>query len=647
MKKFYSIVFVMLATTGILSAQHADDPVLFTFGNESVTVSEFEYVYNKSNPNHNSQNIQDLKDYLELYINFKLKVKEARDLQIDTLPKVQHELNIYQSQLLQSYIDKEILDALTQSTYDRLTKDVKVSHIMISVKPGAPPADTLRAYNKIMNLRNRIIKGEAFDKVAKEASDDQSAKENGGNIGYITALQIPFLSFEDAAYNTPVGTVSMPIRTRLGYHLLMPTDIIPARGKIMVAHILIETGPKATNEEINAARDKAQMIYDQLKQGADFDELAAQYSDDKQTAKSGGKLPVFGVGRMVAPFEQAAFALQKDGDISEPVQTQFGFHIIKRLQKIDIQPYETIKDELEKKVKKDNRYKEAQQHLLAQYKKEYGYMEFPSRLDACSVYIDSSIYKGKWHQPEHLENDQAILMIGDKSYYQSDFLNFIQINQSKIRSGNFNSIIQQHYQQFSLQKLEEFAFTDRYPEYAYLAKEYVDGTLLFKLTEDKVWSKAMQDSAGLSEYYEAHKTEYMWGKRVQAAIYHVSDIKSAKKIKRWSKKMTKEEIMMKLNTDPSNPVVNITENLYEKGQDSLIDQYFETIGWSDMLLSDSGTVSMVWVKKQFDAMPKSLDEAKGYFISDYQDYLEKAWIKSLRKKYPVKINTSVLQSLAH
>ena len=644
MKKFYSILFVVLATIAALQAQHTDDPILFTFGNESVKVSEFQYVYNKSNQNEENKSLQDLKSYLELYINFKLKVKEARELQIDTLAKVQSELSVYQSQLLQSYIDKEILDKLTQSTYDRLTKDIRVSHIMVLVKPGSPPADTLVAYNKIMNLRNRIIKGEAFDKVAREASDDKSAKENGGNIGFITALQIPFLAFEDAAYNTAVGTVSMPIRTKLGYHLVMPTKAEPAHGQIVVAHILIQTAQNATIEQIATARDKAQSVYNQLIDGADFDEMAAQYSDDKQTAEAGGKLPVFGVGRMVAAFEQAAFSLKNDGDISEPVQTQFGFHIIKRVQKIDVQPYEMMKDELEKRVKKDNRYKNAQKHLLAKYKKEYGYMEFPNRLAACAVYLDSSIYKGVWHKPIDIDNNQTILMIGSRSYKENDLMSFIQINQSKVRSGSFESMIQKHFEQFGLQKLEEVAFSDRYPEFSYLAKEYVDGTLLFKLTEDKVWSKAMQDSAGLNEYYENHKTEHMWGNRVQAAIYTVSDIKSAKKVKRWSKKMTKETIMLKLNVD--RPVVNITENLYEKGQDSRIDPYFDLQGWSDMVVSDSGTVSMVWVKNHFDPMPKSLDEAKGYFISDYQDYLEKEWIKALRDKYLVIVNDSVLQSLA-
>ncbi len=647
MKQILLSVFLGVLFQSVIAQ---DDPVLFTYGNDSVRVSEFMYTFNKSNPKDVVPTEQDIRDYLELYINFKLKVKEARDLRIDTLPGVINELNIYRAQLLQSYIDKEILDKLTKETYDRLTKDVDVSHIMVSLKPDAPPEDTLRAYNKIMSLRNRIMSGEKFEDVARDASEDPSAKENGGHIGYITALQIPFLTFEDAAYSTPVGAVSMPVRTKLGYHLVKVNEVKPAWGEIEVAHILIKTPKNVTEAQIEKAREKADSLYKALLDSASFEDLARKYSDDKSTAGIGGKLPRFGVGRMVPIFERTAFSLQHDGDIAAPVQTQYGFHIIKRLHAYPVKPYEEMKEDLEKRIKRDNRYKRAEKQLLAAYRKEYSYMEFPGRVAACAAYLDSSIYKGKWHRPSKLDDDPVVLMIAGQAWHASDLLQYIRENQSKIRSGSFENMVKKHFEQFSTQKLEEYAFTQRYPEFRYLEQEYVDGTLLFKLTEEKVWSKAMKDTSGLEEFYNQHKENHMWGPRVDAWVCQVNSKKAGRLVKLWSKRKSPEDIMLKLNADPDHPQVNITSRYYEKGDESLIDPWFDQTGWTDLIENPEGSewkYHRVWIRQKLEPVPKSLDEAKGFFISDYQDFLEKMWIADLREKYPVLVNEGVLQTLFH
>jgi peptidyl-prolyl cis-trans isomerase SurA len=322
-------------------------PVLLTIAGTPVSKDEFEKVYRKNNQKLDSYDMKDLREYLELYINYKLKVKEAESLKLDTGITFINELKGYRKQLAQPYMsDKEVTDALIKEAYERLQKDVRASHILINLAPDALPKDTLEVYNRALKIRDMISRGADFEKVARDSSNDPSAKDNGGDLGYFTGMQMVY-PFETAAYNTKPGNLSMPVRTKFGYHIIKVHDIREAQGEIKVAHIMVKLGSDASENYAATAKNKIDEIYSKLKSGEQFEDLAIKYSDDKGSAKNGGQLPPFGTGRMVPEFEKAAFDLKKDNDISVPVKTSYGWHIIKRLEKKDVPSFEQKKNEID------------------------------------------------------------------------------------------------------------------------------------------------------------------------------------------------------------------------------------------------------------------------------------------------------------
>jgi peptidyl-prolyl cis-trans isomerase SurA len=324
MKSLHLLLFVFWFSLIQFPAMAQDkSAAVLTIDGEATSLEEFENIFRKNNRDSAISRLS-LDEYMELFINFKLKVKEARELGMDTVSKFKTELEGYRAQLARPYLtDTDKLNDLVQEAYRNMGEEVRAMHILVNCAANAAPADTIKAYNRIAALRERVVNGEDFTSVAKSqgGSDDPSVKDNGGDLGYFTAFQMVY-PFEQAAYSTPVGKVSQPVRTRYGYHILYVVDKRKARGEIRVAHIVVK--PKAeANGELNA-QTKIQEIYQKLKSGeSTFEELSAKFSDDASSAKKGGELPWFGTGKMVAEFEDAAFSILKDGDFSEPFKTDF------------------------------------------------------------------------------------------------------------------------------------------------------------------------------------------------------------------------------------------------------------------------------------------------------------------------------------
>ena len=300
-----------------------------TVAGKNITKTEFEAIYHKNNTKNAASDTKSLEDYMQLFINFKLKVKEAEELGLDTVSAFKNELEGYRKQLAAPYLtDNEVNDKLLKEAYERMKKDVRASHILIKCDAGALPKDTLAAYNKAISARNRVVKGEDFAKVAKELSDDPSAKDNGGDLGYFTSMQMVY-PFEDVAFKTAKGAISEPIRTQFGYHIIKVLDRRPSQGQITVAHIMVRSNPGMPEEDSIAARKKIFDIYDRLKKNENFSSLALEFSDHTDSKTKGGVLPAFGTGTMVPSFENAAFALKDTNSFSMPFQTPFGWHIVK------------------------------------------------------------------------------------------------------------------------------------------------------------------------------------------------------------------------------------------------------------------------------------------------------------------------------
>lgn len=655
MKKFFGS-FLSLALAGSLAAQVSNDNrILFTVGNDPVTVSEFEYVYNKNNINNQADYSQkSLSDYLALYENFRLKVKEAEAMKLDTITSLKNELEGYRKQLAKSYLtDREISDKLIEEAYERSKKEINASHILVRVDENANPADTLAAYKKIMALRKRIEKGEAFEKVAKEGSEDPSAKTNEGNIGWFTVFGTIY-PFETAAYNAKPGEVSMPVRTEFGYHLVKVNQVRDARGQIHVAHLLLRFPEGAIKAQRDSVKRKIDSLYTLIVTGkTSFEEAVRNNSDDKATRVKDGELQWFGSGapvRMVPEFEDAAFELAKDGDISEPVMTQFGWHIIKRLERKGMQPFNEVKADMKKRVERDSRSQVAKTILINRIKKENSFTEFPNVKSDFIVQVDSAIFKGNWKAADALlDSKKALFTLAGKEYTQGDFASYIEKNAKRRADKGKDALLNEYYDSYvnaRLLEYEESMLETKKPEFKALMKEYHDGILLFELMDRMVWTKAVKDTTGLEEYRKKNESKYMWGNRADVVIFNTNDEKlAASAAKLAAKGKSAEEIKAKLNKEGSRSKVSTIEGKYEKGQYEVVDKIEWKAGVTPVEKLNDSSFRFVWVKQLVGPEPKNLKEAKGYIVSDYQEYLEKTWLADLRNKYPIKVDEKVLQSL--
>ncbi|RYU84280.1 peptidylprolyl isomerase [Hymenobacter persicinus] len=516
-------------TTKPLTA--AKQPVVETLGTTEVPASEFAYVYRKNNssaPEYGTK--ASVSEYLDLYTNFKLKVLEAEKRGLDTTRAFKQELEGYKQQLAQPYLtEKSVTDQLVREAYDRMSKEVNASHILIRITPDADPKDTLAAYQKVMALRQRVTSGEDFNKVASEASEDPSARENGGKLGYFTAMQMVY-PFESAAYKTKVGEVSQPVRTRFGYHLIKVNDIRQAQGEIKVAHLMIRATPGMPKADSLTAKKKIDELYSRLKRKENWEKLVAQFSEDAGSAANGGELPPFGTGRMIPSFEEAAFKLQNPGDLAAPVQTPYGWHIIKLIEKQSVPKFEDMEPALKSKVSKDSRSELNRAAFLKRIRTENSFTENAASKEYVLAKADTALVHGRFKYMAPAATAKATKAAGDNSplftikgkpYLVKDFLTYAQQNQRARPGAEPRFTMQQLYDQYADQQLTDYEkanLENKYEDYRMLVKEYRDGILLFQLMDEKVWSKAIEDTVGLQKFFTENQGKYQWDSRVQGTV---------------------------------------------------------------------------------------------------------------------------------
>jgi peptidyl-prolyl cis-trans isomerase SurA len=637
-----------LLTIGSAVAQKNNDAVLMTIGSTKVTVAEFVNVYHKNNTTATAaaNENKSLNDYVDLFVNFKLKVKEAEELKLDTAKSFKDELAGYRKQLAQPYLtDKDVNEKLLKETYGRLEEDVKASHILVKVSENALPKDTLAAYNKIMKIRERVLKGEDFNKVASEKgiSDDP----NGGDLGYFTALQMVY-PFESAAYNTKVGEISMPVRTRYGYHIVKVTDRRKAQGEVLVAHIMVKAQANASKEDSLNAYTKITEIYNKLKAGSNFEELATQFSDDKQSSKKGGQLQWFGTNRMPAEFEKTSFALKTKGDYSQPIKTKYGWHIIKLIDKRGLASFDDMKNELKEKVSKDSRSQVGRASLIAKIKKEYKCKENAQALSDFYPLMDSTLFEGRWEPSKAKSLKKTMFNFNDKVFTQTDFANYIASHQGKRPKMDVRMLIDQLYKQFEDETAiayEEGRLDQKYPEFKALMEEYHDGILLFQLTDQKVWSKAVKDTTGSKEFYEKNKANYMWDERADATVYSCSNQQIANQVRTFlNDNKAGKDIQAELNKD-SQLNLQVESRTFSKGENEFVDKNWKAGISPDIVSEKDKKVIIVAVNKIQLPGQKTYQDARGLVTADYQNYLEKQWLTELKKKYAVTIDKNVLATI--
>jgi len=623
-------------------AQNKDATVL-TIENEAVSVEEFENIFRKNNRD-SVITPAALDEYMELFINFKLKVKAARELGMDTVAKFRNELAGYRAQLARPYLtDGDKLDELVAEAYKNMQKDVKARHILVKCEANATPEDTLKAYTKAMSLYTRIAGGEDFETIARENSDDPSAKQNGGDLGYFTAFQMVY-PFEEAAYGAKIGEVVRPVRTRYGYHIIEVEDVRNARGEIRVAHIMVKE--KKEDGGAKNAEDKINEIYQNLQNGQSFEELAAKYSEDGSSAKKGGELPFFGPNKMVPEFEEASFALKNDNEISKPFKTSYGWHIVKRLELKPVPAFEQVEREIRSKVSKDSRAEKTRNSFITKLKKEYNYSFNKESFKALTAKADTSIYSGNWSVKKKVLK-MPLMTIDGKTYTNGDFHKYI-IGKKGVKSrGDVQEYLAKElefYTNDQLVRYEDSRLEVKHSPFRLLVNEYREGILLFELTDQKVWSKAVKDSVGLEAYYEKNKEKFLWPDRIEGTIYTCASAQVADQVRKlMTLGLDQADIAAEINK-VTQLNLQVEEGLFTKDDKEVLSRIVWKKGLSENV-DLGGQVYIVDIRELIPASPKRLQDARGLVTSEYQDYLEKEWIKELRKKYKYTVNKDVLHTI--
>lgn len=630
-------------------AQQAKKEVLFTVDGKPYYTDEFIRVYNKNLDLVKDDSQKDLNNYLDLFIGYKLKVNKANKLGLQEGQAYKNELKSYRNQLSRNYLtDSKVTQELVDEAYERSKKEIRAQHILILLDENAAPADTLKAYNKALDLRKRALAGEDFGNLAVQFSQDPSAKDNKGDLGYFSVFRMVY-PFETAAYKTPKGQISKPVRTRFGYHLIKVNDVRPNRGEITTAHIMILKPMSDDATAAAKAKNTIEEIYQKLKQGEDFGDLAKQFSQDKSSAPNGGLLNRFASGELSASeFEDAAFALQKPGEFSAPFQTQYGWHIVKLVEKHPPKALVDMQADFENRIRRDERSRLISASLTEKLRKKY-----PVKKDA-KVYanavkvLNANLYSQTWEPPKEGFGATILTINNDRKLSAKQYLDFVAMQQrgeltakpvARLADILFDKFVEEQLNVYYNDNLET-----EFPEFGIVMEEYRDGLLLFDLMEKEIWEKAKTDTLGLESYYNAHKNNYMWKDRIDAEVFSSTKEDIIKKVRKFLKQgKTADYIKGQLNKDNKVEVMEKT-GVFDTDSNAVPKQAKWQTGLSDVI-KEGDYYYVVKVSKLLPKGPKTLEETKGRVINDYQQYLESNWVGNLKKEFDIQVNQDVFANV--
>ena len=628
MRVLFLITSVMCFWLNSAQAQPKNPEILMTINNDEITVDEFLSVYNKNIGLVQDNSIKGVEDYLELYINYKLKIAEAKSEGFDKKEAYLKEYEKYKNQLTETYLtNKDVTEALLREAYNRTKEEVKAQHILVRTTGQ----DTLSALTQIQEFRSRFL-NEDFETLKKSIHNGNSVFVE--DLGYFSAFKMVY-DFENAAYNTAIGEISQPFKTQFGYHVVKVLDKRASKGQAEAAHIMIASNSK---DSVQTPEQRIKELYRLLQQGESFENLAKQYSDDKSSAVNGGKLKPFKSGDINSEiFVDTAFGLDKN-KISNPIQTQYGWHIIKLLDLKPIESFENLKYDLENKIKRDSRSQVIKKKMLASLMDQYQ-VQSPTYNSISSIFSQQEDTKN-WVLKDGVNPKNQFIKIENLILTHADFLSFLNKNlKSKTTLKQLlNTYLEQNVMQY---KKEQLPFENE--EYAHILKEYEEGLLLFDIMQEKIWNGAKNDSIGLLKHYQNNASKFRAPQKISGTIARSHKKSVLKKVKKmWIKNQSNEEISNGLNV--KNQSVVFSSGTFDIGNSLLPNDATFEKGISEIFPIDDSYVVLNILETQAET-PLSFEDAKGAVISSYQNVLEQNWIETLRSKYTVSIDQNVLIEL--
>lgn len=631
MKKLLTVFCVL----GFLSPKAQ---TLFTYGNQAVSANEFLRAFQKNN--NGAKDAKTMREYLDLYIASRLKVAEAKEQKLDTLPQLKSDLANLRQQILPAYAnDKESLNELIKEAFAREQKDLRVSHIFIAFTKNNV-TDTVAAAKKRDEVLQQLAKGLPFAEVAKQYSDDPSAQTNGGDLGWITAFTLPY-ELESVVYTTPVGKTSSVYTSKAGYHIFKTVAERKALGRIKAAQILLAFPPGSDDAYKARLKKRADSLYNRLAAGDDFAKLATAFSNDVISAASAGQMQEFGVGEYNPVFENTVFALPKDGAISKPFVTEHGYHIVKLIKRVPVpaklDPATT--DDLRNKIESSDRMQVTKTVLAQKVLKQSGNKILLPNFAPLWAYSDSILRFAKQPASLKIAAETPVLQLGDRKVTAGEWISFAQMQRNSFNGATkpypvlWKEFLQATALRYYEDHLEEFN-----PDFRQQITEFADGNLFFEIMQRKVWTPAQTDTAALLNYYQKHKGAYVWKPSADAVLFYASNAETAdafyKKLKaspaswrtlisQYSEQITSDSGRFELPQIP-------------KGKEDFVAPNTLT---TPIANKADNTVSFAYVLKLHNGQePRNFADAKGLVINDYQTELEKAWLTELKKKYPVTVN---------
>ena len=646
-----------------VSAQSWKSKTMMTVGDKNITAGEFMQIYEKNNVTGEVLDKKSVDEYLDLFVDFKLKVIEAESLGMDTITKFKKEFKSYRNQLAKPYFSNdEINEKLMEEAYERMQWDINAAHILVKCDAHAVPADTLKAYHKAMKIRERIMKGEDFNAVAMEVSDDPSARDmkeipgkrramkgNGGELGYFSAFDMVY-PFESGAYNTKEGEISMPVRSSFGYHIIKVNSKTPACGIINAAHIFLQVDENDPTKTDSLVAEKARNVYKEIEaDGKNWNVMVNKYTDDRGTVVNSGKLSPFRVSQIVPEFITAVKALQPR-EFSEPVKTNYGYHIIRLISCNGAKDYAEEKENIKKRIEKDMRANVSEEIVMKRLMKDNKFKENVKVKDAFIASIDSTLTQGAFIVSPAVDVNKVIFKIGKDKYTVQNFIDYIVDNQ---RSEPFLQPAEYAYELYNeFKKKSVFDYEDahleaKYSEFNMLVSEYHDGILLFDLMEKEVWNKAVKDTLGIQQYYEEHKGEYVWGDRVNTMVITTMKPALVDTLEIIAnQELAFDSVRAIVKGDSKFNNVSVKRIFFQKGDNVDVDAMpWETGKVAVVPSTVDKTTKIYKILEVRQPEPKTFKETRGTVTSAYQAQMEKEWLKMLRGKYSVTVNEKVLEKV--
>lgn len=638
MKRHFIIASLLAATLSFNCAVAKNNipleqQTLMTIDGKPVTVSEFNYLYNKNNQQQSTP--QSVKEYLDLFVNYKIKVAEAEAAGLDTTASFIQELQGYARELAKPYLeDAEVMEKLKREAYGHTTHEIEVQHLMVSPQQGRQLLDS---------LRNVIAAGGSFDDLARQYSVDRSSSQNGGYMGWVSAGRFPW-AFEEAVYNTPVGELSQVVTTPFGYHLVKVLADRPAKGSVLVQHILKLTRGLLADQAA-MKHNEIDSIHALLVAGADFDDIASRESEDPGSARQGGRLPWFTTGQMVKPFEDASFQLP-NGAISDVFETSYGYHIVKKLDARDVAPYEEVEAQLAEAISRDERAELPRRSVIDRMAAKYNLED--NRLAMAMVQsvirnhngLDSAAYASLMQTPAPvMKYDGGVITIPDVLSSIAPLDGVSVEDATKIFENRAKALADDAMIELAIKELPS-----QNADYSNLLNEYRDGILLFEISDRNVWSRAKDDTEGLRNWFENHRGDYQWDKPKfksyiifttgDSLMAQIDDYLATHEVEPAQLSMTMRHRFGKN--------VRVEKVLGAQGENAIVDY----LGFGGEKPEAAGKwVAYKAYKPEIIDAPQEVSDVRSAVTADYQNYLEQEWLKAIKARHKVKPDKKVLKQL--